>query len=290
MDSKKRLIIKTATKFFSEKGYYSTSVQEIAEQCAMSKGSLYKLFSSKEDLFIEVFEYYQNIMFEKASSYSFDTSLSPKELLIKQIRLQIEDFIDKKEFILMQLKEMPINGNDKLKILMKRMRARLMNWQKNCLIQAYGKDIEPYLWDLTIQIQGVIKEYISILFNEKSQEDIEAIAIFVVDRLDSIINDLMKNNPTPLLTDEMMSRYLNFKDSPPSKTEDIRIHLKLLEENINSLIDEKLRENLSSSLAMIKDELKSSQPRLFLLDALLHYFEKEKQLSLPANKLRSLLI
>lgn len=38
MNPIKRKIIDSATKVFSEKGFYSTSVQEIVEDCGIAKG------------------------------------------------------------------------------------------------------------------------------------------------------------------------------------------------------------------------------------------------------------
>lgn len=287
LDEKRKLLIDTATKIFAEKGYFSTSVQEIAEQCSMSKASLYKLFSSKEDLFIEVFEYHQNSMFQKASRYSFDTSLSPKELLIKQFSTQIEDFLERKDFIFMQLKDIPSSGNNNLKILMKKMKARIILWQKDCLIQAYGDQIKPYSWDLTFTLHGLMKEYLTILSNE--QFDSKLVSLYLVDRLDSIVNDLLENRPKPLFTEEITTRYLTLTDSSTlSKKEEISIQLSYIEQYINTLKNEEQRKNLTSSLTMLKDELRALQPRTFLIDVLLHYFKKEKELVQTIEKLRSL--
>ncbi|MCY8280477.1 TetR/AcrR family transcriptional regulator, partial [Bacillus inaquosorum] len=38
MKEKEKLIIETALKLFAQKGYNSTSVQEIAKECKISKG------------------------------------------------------------------------------------------------------------------------------------------------------------------------------------------------------------------------------------------------------------
>ena len=48
--TRQELIIKTAMQLFAVKGSSSTSMQEIAELCGISKGSLYLVFKSKEEL------------------------------------------------------------------------------------------------------------------------------------------------------------------------------------------------------------------------------------------------
>lgn len=46
----KKKIIKAAYKLFEEKGYHSTSMDDIAKEVGVSKASLYSYFKSKEDI------------------------------------------------------------------------------------------------------------------------------------------------------------------------------------------------------------------------------------------------
>lgn len=55
LKKKKRLeIIRVACKLFSEKGYYNTTVPDIAQALGMSVGNLYNYFESKEELAKEI--------------------------------------------------------------------------------------------------------------------------------------------------------------------------------------------------------------------------------------------
>ncbi len=47
-------IIRTACKLFAEKGYYNTTMPDIARELGMSVGNLYNYFSSKEELAKEI--------------------------------------------------------------------------------------------------------------------------------------------------------------------------------------------------------------------------------------------
>lgn len=49
---KQQLILSTATEEFSQNGYERTNINVIAEKAGISVGSLYKYFTSKEDLFL----------------------------------------------------------------------------------------------------------------------------------------------------------------------------------------------------------------------------------------------
>ena len=56
---KRNQIIEAAAQVFSEKGYSGAVVADIALQANVGKGTVYEYFSSKEDLFFAVFEWFQ---------------------------------------------------------------------------------------------------------------------------------------------------------------------------------------------------------------------------------------
>ncbi len=53
-EEKKIQIIRTACRLFAQKGYYSTTMPDIAQSLGMSVGNLYNYFESKEELAKEV--------------------------------------------------------------------------------------------------------------------------------------------------------------------------------------------------------------------------------------------
>ncbi len=65
LEEKEKKILESARKFFFRYGFKKTSMDEIAEDAGISKGSLYNYFKNKEDLFIQVGECKQKETFEK---------------------------------------------------------------------------------------------------------------------------------------------------------------------------------------------------------------------------------
>ncbi len=61
-EERKELIINTAQKLFAEKGFHSTSINDIAKQASISKGLMYNYFLSKEELLVELLKKYIEIM------------------------------------------------------------------------------------------------------------------------------------------------------------------------------------------------------------------------------------
>jgi AcrR family transcriptional regulator len=57
LEQRKLQILEAALTCFARKGYHQTTIDEIVEEAGLSKGGLYWHFSSKKELFLEIFEY-----------------------------------------------------------------------------------------------------------------------------------------------------------------------------------------------------------------------------------------
>jgi len=56
-EERRQQLIEAAAQVFSKQGFAHTRVSEIADQADVGKGTLYEYFSSKEELFLAVFEW-----------------------------------------------------------------------------------------------------------------------------------------------------------------------------------------------------------------------------------------
>lgn len=57
-EAKRASITEAAVEVFARKGFQGTSMDDVAEQAGVSKGSLYAYFQNKEDLFYATFEWF----------------------------------------------------------------------------------------------------------------------------------------------------------------------------------------------------------------------------------------
>ena len=58
LQKKKQEIILSAVKIVNKKGYQGATMEEIAAELLMTKGSLYYYFKNKEDLYFNVMKWY----------------------------------------------------------------------------------------------------------------------------------------------------------------------------------------------------------------------------------------
>jgi len=81
-------ILKESVKLFKYKGYYNTSMEDIAKACGLLKGSLYHHFKSKDEVGLESLKYIHNYFVDEVYSVAYNENMSIEErikLYIKKI-------------------------------------------------------------------------------------------------------------------------------------------------------------------------------------------------------------
>jgi len=270
MDKKEEIML-SAIRFFSEKSYFSTSVQEVAEDCGISKGTFYTYFDSKEELLIQVIDYGRLKLFQHTMNLDFDPSLSAKEKLINKIATQFDIIVENKSFIFMLLGTF-IPQNNRVARLVDRIHLTTMNWYKDRLSETYGSKVDPYIWDFTLMLQAAIKEYIILAIKEDKNINSEKAVRFVVDRLEMLINHT--KHVKPVLTSDNMSEFEAFEENITliSPKEQIDQILEEAEKEIYRLRQSKEEQVESiSAIQYLRKELDGKEPRKFIIKSLLLY-------------------
>lgn len=86
----KRLIVESATKFFSKFGFYKTTMDEIAKHIHKAKGVLYYYFKNKEELFNEVLKEELNTVkleLQKIVNDKSDSLVMLKTFILSHLKL-----------------------------------------------------------------------------------------------------------------------------------------------------------------------------------------------------------
>ncbi|HWO96450.1 MAG TPA: TetR/AcrR family transcriptional regulator [Bacillus sp. (in: firmicutes)] len=274
MSDKQTKIIETAMKLFSQKGYHSTSIQEIAENSGIAKGSIYNYFSSKEDLFMSIFKHYHERLFNKVSQVEKNETLSERDLFAEQLYIQFQQFLSQKDFIHMQMRQQIIQVNDEIRNYIFKARAEMFNWYCQKIRQMYGPAVETFVFDLATLLSGMIREYMFYIIVEDKPIDLKKLAHFVIARLENIVQGLT-DDEEPLLNSAMMDNYIHVHNHQKKKA--CKQLLDILEQ-IESLSQEDglasdKKEKASSSLNALKEEVKGNmeKSKLVVVESLLFF-------------------
>lgn len=87
----KEEILTEAIKLFKIRGYYNTSMADIAQACGLIKGSIYHYFKSKDEIGLESLKYIHEYFQEHIYSIAYENNLSDIEK-IKLFVKRIDDY------------------------------------------------------------------------------------------------------------------------------------------------------------------------------------------------------
>ena len=118
-------ILACAAELFYEKGYHATTIEDVAREVGMLKGSLYYYIRSKEDL---LYELLLGIIVKgvKHASRAIDGVADPTERLDKAVEAQIEHIIQNQTYVGLFLHEFDTLSGKR----QKRIQEEMVKYQK----------------------------------------------------------------------------------------------------------------------------------------------------------------
>ncbi|HEY4391434.1 MAG TPA: TetR/AcrR family transcriptional regulator [Paenibacillus sp.] len=274
-DDKKQLILRTAMQLFAAKGSSATSMQEIAELCGMSKGSLYLHFKSKDELELSLFQYCFQMLQAELLQVEQETDLSPRDRLIRAVEVLLELVLELREFLLMQFKEWIIKGNIyKNPDIMNKNNTKLLHYTKKILVSAYGEVINPYMADLIIFSHGMIGNYAKLVFDHNMTTDTHRIAVYLIDILDSTVEFMLKTQPAPLIPEALLYDFGKCGENSPEPEKHPLLTIKEMKELLEKESgDAGEREQGIEALHILEEELLRPRPRRVILKGMVAAME-----------------
>ncbi|MFC5404634.1 TetR/AcrR family transcriptional regulator [Cohnella soli] len=278
--------MESAMRFFSEKGYDGTSIQEIADDCRIAKGSLYKFFPSKEDLLLEIYLTQVNKLYDKLDAIRRDKALDPRDALIREIECNFDFFLENR-FIMREFKTLSSTSN-KIGPFMHRMRSGLLDSCRNGLLQYVGKDLEAHIWEMVCVFSGIMKEFMHLVVFDNKPLNVRDLSAFIADRIDSLASDIRRNQREPVVPGSIMEELLVaghscFRTSPLDlRTELLRSARTTIQE---LAVTNHRKKELEEAVALLEAEFEGEEPKPVILHALLQFLSIEYPLACIAKQL-----
>ncbi|SFC29753.1 DNA-binding transcriptional regulator, AcrR family [Bacillus sp. 491mf] len=266
MKEKERLIIEAAIKLFAMKGVNATSIQEIATECGISKGAFYLHFKSKDNLVLAALEYYYDQIQNKLMDFEKEPLL-PRERFEKQLYCQFYELQQKKEFIIMCMRENVIPFNKEVEVFMKRMKLESHTFYRNNLLSLYGEEITPHLVDLIIILEGISNAYLELIIFNTVNLDIPYTAKFILKRIDDIVAGLQRSNEKPVILERELNHFLCNTNVMNGRKEELFIN-EILQLKC-TLVDQLGNEELMVTLDVLESEMKTEHPRVPVVQGML---------------------
>ena len=279
VNEKKRKIIEVGMKLFAKKGFYATSIQEIAEKSGVSKGGFYIYFKSKEDLILSIYQYYYDLTKSKMEEVEKRKDLGPKEKLAEQLFVYFEQFDKQKDFIVMQFRE-NFHVNKELDEIVLTMRAEFFKWYERRLYQIYGRNMIEYIAEGSVLLDGLLTSYIKVMLCDDVKLDFKKLSNFIVRRIDNLMAGLSINNEKPLITRDMLQTLFKKAEKKSDGDPIVKDVINEIEKTVVQLdLVESDKEDVLASLQVLKDELKKDEPQKVVIQGMLANMRHVKEIA-----------
>ncbi|MCQ4638092.1 TetR/AcrR family transcriptional regulator [Anaerovorax odorimutans] len=203
MEIKKQHILEAASELFLEKGYTSTSMQDVAEGCNVSKATLYKFFQSKESLGIMGMFYLTGQMTERVEKVVSAGNMAPRDILRESIIIRMERCADRNRFIDELLFSLPQDQRENYLPAINKSRFDIFELFSGIIMKAFGLENETIASELTLNLNGLIKEITFIAGETILELDERKTADFIIDSLEAIMEK--RRNKKSLMTEEQLT-------------------------------------------------------------------------------------
>ncbi|MBM7587875.1 AcrR family transcriptional regulator [Bacillus pakistanensis] len=273
MKEKERLIIETAMKLFATKGFTATSIQEIATESGISKGAFYLHFKSKEALLLAILKYYFNRMHTMINKIE-NENLDPRTQFMKQMQCQLIEIQKHKEFIIMQARENAIPFNDEIEQLIHSMRLESNLFYTKSIMSIYGKKVKPYLYDVSLMLQGFFHSFLELIMLDKIKVDIPYLTEYMLKRADDIVEGLLKSNDPSVVPTEKMEQFISDSISKNLNKESILKSIQRYKEQFS----QKKEEDVYITLEVLEEEIARDHSRIPVIQGMLANLKDHKPL------------
>ena len=188
-ENSKNQILKAALKIFVVNGYSNTKMDDIADEAGFSKGAVYHHFSSKDDLFFSLIDYWETSFLPKFYSNNYSNVSLVK--VLKELASEVaSNFKNKKYLFLAELEIWALSNRDskvreRTKKLYNKMLSHLENIFTNAINDGEYKNIDPGMAAMAVMtsMQGVIWFSIFDHKNFTAEQYVNEVMNFIINGL-----------------------------------------------------------------------------------------------------------
>jgi len=273
MNDKRLQIIEAAIKCFAQKGFHATSIQEITDMAGIAKGSLYFYFKSKDELLLSACQYYLDRMNKQSDLILEDRSEPPRDRLYKLLKLQFEQLVKHRDFIIMLMNEQGVQTSSEMHKWVYAVRAQTLYRSWRLIGEIYGEKGRPYALDGAASLNGLFGEYTSYIILNRKDLAFDALVRHMLGCLDDMMQGMGVRGAAPILTEDGLREELEIGregvESSRLRQREPVMRIRMAARSL-AIPEEKLA-TLHAGLAAIEEELARMDPKRIVMISILTY-------------------
>ncbi|WP_077622997.1 TetR/AcrR family transcriptional regulator [Sediminibacillus massiliensis] len=263
MNTKRKQILDAAHQLFVEKGFSTTSIQDILDKAGIAKGTFYNYFDSKNACLRAILQSVTEEIDQKRRELALNTEKSREDIFIKQVAVRID--MNRQHHLLTMFETVSFFDDAELKSFMERQYRSEMHWIAKRLGDLYPPEAIAYRLDHAVILMGTIHHMLHIWkLGSKEEIDSEKVIQYGLRQIKLLVENQSDN--TPFLPDN----WLGLSDSS-SLTESHRI-IGLLKE-INEKTTKNSPKKQTELISFLIEELQEANPRIYVLESVIRSLE-----------------
>lgn len=271
MNAKKKQIIDAAHQLFIEKGFASTSIQDILNKAQIAKGTFYNYFNSKNECLHAILEFVQEEVEQKRRELAQGKENNDEKVFVDQMAVQMN--MKRQHHLLVVFESVSFSDDTELKAFMKEQHNKELRWITKRLGDIYPPTAKRYTLDHAVMMVGIVHHIMHVWkLGSTTEIETEKIIRYALSRVKAMIKEQLQSKevffPENWLTQATDCVTLDVSEMKRKALE----QLKSLAEVIGHEETKK-----KDYIHFILNELQSDNPRTFLLESILlsleHAFE-----------------
>ncbi|PAE09317.1 hypothetical protein CHI12_01495 [Terribacillus saccharophilus] len=287
MQEKKITIIERATEIIAKKGYHAASIQEIAEASKLSKGAFYLYFKSKDELMAEILRYHFGLITEEIEKVDRQ-DINSREKAKLRLSTMMRELVKRGNFIVMQRHDIDSDIGKEMELFFLEEMEKGRRKTELDLLDVYGEVSKPYLKDLRILQEGILFQIIGDMLLHGLILDLDKTAAYILERMDDMVEGLLKRKAEPLVTDATpVSASIFEKEMKEREVKQVLERMQIVILTLDAEIQEV--QELQGVVELIQEELQKKEPRKLLIQGLSANFKGIEELDDLRRELARLL-
>ncbi|WP_421101767.1 TetR/AcrR family transcriptional regulator [Sporosarcina psychrophila] len=268
MNDRKRQVLLTAQRLFIDKGFSTTSVQDILDESCISKGTFYNYFSSKNECLIAILVHARDEATVRRRELLIGQDLSDKNVLVEQILIRMH--VNREQNLMPIFEAVFHSGDSDLRTYIKNMLLAEFSWLTRRLVDVYGKAAVPYAADCAVMLFGMMQQILHVWSAVSKEEmDTSKLVRFLLRRIDSIILGMVSTKDA-FFTEDV---FFKLSGDEVEQTETKEQLLERLTGFLEFLGDDTLPAG-KQYVQFLLDELRAESPRVFVLESVVRSFRE----------------
>lgn len=266
MQEKKITIIERATEIIAKKGYHAASIQEIAVASKLSKGAFYLYFKSKEELMAEILRYHIRLITEEIEKID-QLNLDSREKAKLRLATMMRELVKRGNFIIMQRHDIDSDIGKEMELFFLEEMERGRRKTELDLLELYGEESKAYLKDLRILQEGILAQIIGDMLLHGLILDLDKTAAYILERMDDMVEGLLKRKAEPLVTDATpVSASIFEKEMKEREVKQLLDRMQVIILTLDADVQDV--QELQGVVELIQEEMQKKEPKKLLIQGL----------------------